>query len=158
MRSLKDNSNIIKSFMVNGAIDFYFPYYFDGEDFIKQIQVEKEDLENAIMFANEAMKDYENGLIDESDAVIPYVKRIILNGLVELETEEPTSNELTLYQYIADIIIGHPNIMYELIAHTERDGEIEEFLEMAEFEICCAIIRIFVAMEKIAKIEEKEAS
>lgn len=158
MRSLKDNANIIKSFMVDGAVNFYFPYYLDGEKFIKQINVEKEDVENAIMLANETRLDYQNGLIDEHDVMVDFIKSISLSGLVELEKEEPTSNELTLYQYIADIIIGQPNIMFKLVSQVHEQGEIDdEAVEMAEFDVYYSIFQMFVALDKIAKIVRKEA-
>lgn len=157
MRSFKDNSNIIKSFIVNGAVNFYLPYYLDGEDFIKQLHVSKEDFRQAISEVRTDIEDFEDGLIEEDEVLTSIVKNWVLTGLMELEQEEPSSNELRLYQYIADIIMGNLVPMFEMTNQITECEEIEEeTIEEAENNVYVAIGKIFYNISKQAEIEKEK--
>lgn len=160
MRSLKENSNIIKTFMTRGAEDFYLPYYLDGDEFIKQIRVPNKEVREVVNLADECLEDeildLELGAELETDAVKHFCQRFVLNGLLDIRKDEPTGNDLRLYQYIADIIVGQPNIMFKIIADIAENDEIdEETIEEAEFNVYHAILELIMNIERQAKFADE---
>lgn len=156
MRSLKENSNIIKTFMTRGAEHFYLPYYLDGDEFIKQIHVPNKEVREVADIANECLEDEIVELEDDFIIVKHFCQHIVLAGLLDIEKDKPTLNDLKLYQYIADIIVGQPNIMFKLIADTAEYNEIdEEITGEAEFNVYHAILEMIMSIEEMAKIEDK---
>ena len=160
MRNLKESSNIIKTFMTRGAEHFYLPYYLDGDEFIKQIHVPNKEVREVADIADECLEDeildLELGEELETDTVKHFCQKFVLNGLLDFRKDEPTGDDLSLYQYIADIIVGQPNIMFKLIADTAEYNEIdEEITGEAEFNVYHAILEMIMSIEEMAKIEDK---
>lgn len=155
MRSLKDNVNIIKQYMVKGCVDFYIPYYLDGEDFIKKIHVHPKDIKAAIKNTKTIVEDFDSGLLDDLGLVEGFIKNTVLRGIIELE-EEPTANELNLFQYIADIIVGQPNVAFKMAEQITENGYVDdETIEEGDFNVYKAILEIIMSTHKMAELEEE---
>jgi hypothetical protein len=160
MRNLKENSNIIKTFMTRGAEHFYLPYYLDGDEFIKQIHVPNKEVREVVNLADECLEDeildLELGEELETDTVKHFCQRFVLNGLLDFRKDEPTGNDLSLYQYIADIIVGQPNIMLKMVADIAENGEIdEETIEEAEFNVYHAILEMIMNINRQAEFADE---
>lgn len=155
MRSLKDNVNIIKQYMVKGCVDFYIPYYLDGEDFIKQIHVPQKDIEDTIEDTKTIIEDFDSGLLDDLGLVEGFIKNTVLSGIMELE-EEPTANELKFFQYIADIIVGQPNVAFKMAEQITENGYVDDgTIEEGDFKVYDAILEIIMSTHKMAEFEEE---
>lgn len=160
MRNLKENSNIIKTFMTRGAEHFYLPYYLEGDKFIKQIHVPNKEVREVVNLADECLEDeildLELGEELETDTVKHFCQKFVLNGLLDFRKDEPTGDDLSLYQYIADIIVGQPNIMLKMVADIAENGEIdEETIEEAEFNVYHAILEMIMNIDRKAEFEDE---
>lgn len=167
MRTFKENSNIIKLFMARGPEHFYLPYYLDGDEFIKQIHVPNKEVRAMNDLTSECLaktftklkglKDLEN-LENEFgiDVAENFCINFTLTGLLDIKKHEPTEKELKLYQYIADIIVGQPNIMFKMVANTVENDELDdETIEEAEFNVYHAILELIMNIDRQAKFADE---
>ena len=146
--------------MTRGAEHFYLPYYLDGDEFIKQIHVPNKEVREVVNLADECLEDeildLELGEELETDTVKHFCQRFVLNGLLDFRKDEPTGNDLSLYQYIADIIVGQPNIMLKMVADIAENGEIdEETIEEAEFNVYHAILEMIMNINRQAEFADE---
>lgn len=162
MRIFTENSNIIKTFMARGPEHFYLPYYLDGDEFIKQIHIPNKEVRAVANIAEEYLEDEIVDLEDdvETDVLKHFCQKIVLNGLLDIKKHKPTEKELKLYQYIADIIVGQPNIMLGMVADAVENDELdEEIIEIAEFNVYHAILELIMSIDRQAKFaDETEVS
>lgn len=157
MRNFKENVNIIEQFMTKGCVSFYIPYYLDGEDFVKQIHITKKDVKDTIKDTETAVEDFENGIIDEEGLIEDFAKNSVLRWIMEVEKEETTFQELKLFQYIADIIVGQPDVMFEMTKQIAKQEYVDEkIIEIADSNVYSAICRMLMSIEETSKNAEEE--
>lgn len=156
MRIFTENSNIIKTFMAKGPEYFYLAYYLKGEDFIKQIHVSNKKVRVVANIAEECLEDEIVDFEDELITLIHFCQKIVLTGLLDIKKDEPTEKELKLYQYIADIIVGQPNIMLKMVADIAENHEIdEETIIEAKANVYNAIHELIMNIDRQAKFADE---
>lgn len=156
MRTFKQNANIIKSFMVNGAEYFYLNYYLKGDDFINNIHVDKRDLIRSIKLTEPTQADIDNN--NDHSLVNNILKTQILNGLLELETMPVTKDDERLYQHIANCIIGNLEAMFTILRDVLEFNDMyksvrEETIELATDMVYAGIREMWLFILKSAEYE-----
>ncbi len=155
MRSLKENSNIIKTFMIKGAEHFYLHYYMDGDGFIKQSYIPNKKVQAVIENTRKHLEHSRNvNLGDLEDKELMDLTKIaiqnkVLSELLDIKKEEITEDVLLIYQYIADIIVGQPNVMLKMVADIAENNEIdEETIEVAELNVYQSIVDLIMNINR----------
>lgn len=154
MRTFKQNADIIKAFMVYGAEYFYLNYYIDGEDFINNIHISKQDVKYSIALAEQAQEDFDNGYISDNEMINNIIKVKFLTSLVEIDNTKVTEEEFKLYQYLADGIVGNIEAMFTLLRDiTEHKHITEETVELAEEMVYVGIRELWLFAAKASEHE-----
>ena len=157
-RTFIDNTRIVKCFLVEGPINFYLPYYLEGNNFIKNIKVNKKDLDFIVKNTTNLSEKYDNGIIDEFELLEGFIQHLLLKNTEKFENKKfmPSSSLQMLYQFVADCIVGNITDMFKLIQQVEENGDVDyETIVETKYDVYSSIVSMISSLEAIGKAESE---
>ena len=155
-RTFRDNIGIIKCFLVQGPVNFFAPYYLEGEKFIKNINVDKKEISSIVKNTSNLNKKFDIGLIDDFEFLEGFIKHLLLKDILELESKNFTASISLreLYQYVADCIVGDITDMFKIVQQIAENGEVDyETIEDTQYNIYHSILSMLMSLDAIDKAE-----